>query len=380
MDSKEYCNTVTLQVESLFELAGVQAERCFNEQAMLSMMQRNDYAKIKRIVLTGCGDSFSASGVTAPVIKKLGGLQFCQSPDPMEFSKFYTKEDLLAGCTGEEVLVVATSASGSAARIVDILETANAMGAKSMLVSNNPASKGAAAAQHLFYLQTPALCNTPGLRSYFASMVAQLALGAFIGVCKGLLTNEEYADIKAGLVEYVMAYQPHIQRIDGEMLALAQQWKSFEKIEVVGDGAGLFSAQFVEEKFIECAGVQTSHTDSEDWCHINFFLRRPENIGTVFQVGGRAPSFDRVQESIRSAAAIGRPVLVVSDAAKEDFDSRVCLCQIPPAPEKYSWLLPVMDFIPGALLAGYCAAAAGKLFFAGRYDFRRQQFLQAPGV
>ena len=126
---------------------------------------------------------------------------------------------------------------------------------------------------------------------------------------------------------------------------------------------------------MECASVHCSHVDSEDWCHINFFLRDPQSVGTVFMVNGAAPDLDRVRESVRSALEIGRPVLVVTDAPADSFDSRAAVCRMPSPPSGYEWMLPLMDFAPGSLLSAYCAAVAGKLFFGGRYDYRTRAFL-----
>ena len=79
MDKKNYSNTIGLQVESLFELAPVQAEKCFDESKLLSLLSKEEYAGLKRIIVTGCGDSYSAAGVMAPSVSKLAGVS-CASP------------------------------------------------------------------------------------------------------------------------------------------------------------------------------------------------------------------------------------------------------------------------------------------------------------
>lgn len=370
MGKQDFYNTVGLQIESLFDLVTHQTETCFDSSKFDRMFDREVFGQLKRIVLTGCGDSYSAAGAMLPALKKLSGLELCEVPDPMEFTKFYQKEDIICGYSEAETLVVAVSASGGAARIVEILEKANGFGIHSMLISNNCGSKGAAAAEVMFDVETPELCNTPGLRSYFASMIAVIALGAHIGVCKGTLTAECFDEIQLQICSYVAAYQSVYEQIDDQMYELGRSWKDFWKFEIVGDDAEGFSAQFVEEKMIECAANFCSHVDSEDWCHINYFLRDPETIGTVFIVNSGAPNFDRMQSSIRSAVGIGRPVLVVSDAGREHFLEEAAVCRIPPSPRNYEWLSPLMDFIPGSILSAYCAALAGRMFFAGRYDFR----------
>lgn len=365
MDKQNYYNTIGLQVESLFELAPIQVEKCFDEKKLSALLPLPEAAALKRLIVAGCGDSYSAAGAMAPVIRKLACVS-CASPDPMELCSFYTDEDIRDGCKPEEVLVVAISASGGSVRIVEMLERAKAAGVRSMLITNNPESKGAKAAELVYCVETPELCNTPGLRSYFASLTALAALASYIGGSKGVA---EPAVARQAILDYVSACQPRYQEIDGQMFELAQRWSGLEKFEIVGDESEFFSAQFVEEKFIECASVHASHADSEDWCHINFFLREPETVGTIFQVNAAAPDLDRIAESVRVSVAIGRPTLVVTDADC-DFAEGAAVCRLPKAPECAPWALLMMDHAPGSLLAAYCAALAGKLFFSNRYDFR----------
>ncbi|MDR2505076.1 MAG: SIS domain-containing protein, partial [Oscillospiraceae bacterium] len=330
--------------------------------------------KIKRVIITGCGDSYSAAGAMLPAFKAHSGLRLASAPDPMDFCRFYSEDEVRKGNLPDETLVVAVSQSGGSARIVEILEKANGLNVLSMLISNSPESKGAKAAKLMYNVETPSGCNTPGLRSYFASMIAINALGAYIGLSRGHITLERFFAIKDAIVNYTQSFmeQERYERVDDLMFDVSKTWKDFEKFEIIGDFDEGFSAQFVEEKFIECAGVHTTHADSEDWCHINYFLRDPKTIGTVFMVNSKAPDFDRVVYAVRSSTAIGRPTLVVTDANASEFPAEAIVCEIPSPDE--AWLMPIMDFAPGSILAAYVAAVADKFFFGGRYDYRTQKW------
>ena len=370
MNRKDYYNTIGLQIEDLRTLVDVQAEKCFDQSKLAALMDAAAYRRLKRVVITGCGDSYSAAGAMLPAFMLHSGLTKVSTPDPMDFCRFYTDCDMLRGCDKDEALVIAVSASGSAERIVEILTKGNRLNVPSMLISNNPESKGAMAAGHLYHVETPAGCNSPGLRSYFASMIAIVALGAYIGLVQGHITQARFAQIKDAIVAYAKAFMASYERIDAQMFDLAVAWKDYAKFEVIGDWDESFSAQFVEEKFIECAGVHCTHADSEDWCHINYHLRDPQHIGTVVMVNSQAADFDRMGYTIRSAAAIGRPLLVVTDAQADAFPAGATVCTIPAAPE--TWLMPIMDFAPGSMLGAYIAAVNDRMFFGGRYNFRTQ--------
>ena len=49
------------------------------------------------------------------------------------------------------------------------------------------------------------------------------------------------------------------------------------------------------------------------------------------------------------------------------------VCRIVKAPEQ--WMSPLVDFIPGSLLAAYQAAVREHNFFNGRYDFRTETWV-----
>ena len=367
---RNYYNTITLQTEDLRSLTAVQVERCYDEGKLASLMDAQTFRGLKRVVVTGCGDSYSAAGAMLGTFRVNSGLPRVDAPDPMDFCRFYSKEEVTCGYEDDQVLVIAVSASGGSARISEILEKANKMGVHSMLISNNPASNGAKVAKHMFYTETPDGCNTPGFRSYFANLVALSALSAYIGLVQNHIDKKRFSELRDSIEPHMTAFMDQFDRIDREMIVLAQTWKNYSKFEIIGDHDAAFSAQFVEEKFIECAGVHTVHADSEDWCHINFFMRDPETIGTVFMTAQDSASFDRVIYSITSAVQVGRPVLVVTDAEEGLIPRGAAVCRIPKAKE--SWLNALTDYIPGSLLASYVAECAGKLFFGGKYDYRTQ--------
>lgn len=372
-DKKNYYNTVILQVESLKNLVEVQLERCFTLSKLSGLMSKHGFENLKRVVITGCGDSYSAAGAMLPAFRLHSNIFDTVVPDPMEFCRFFTEEELLKGYAKDEVLVIAISASGSSERIVEIMQKGRKHGVKTMLITNNPESKGALAAESVFHVETPEGCNSPGLRSYFASMIALNAFSAYIGLIQGHITQTRFDEIQQQILQYTKTFLEDLEQIDNQMFSIALDWKDFSKFEVIGDENEGFSAQFVEEKIIECAGVHCTHADSEDWCHINYFLREPNKIGTIIMVNSQAPNYDRMQYTLQSAADVGRPVLIVTDRMEADsIPEGASFCRIAPAEP---WLMPMMDFIPGSLIGAYLAAVNDKLFFCGRYDYRNQKWI-----
>ena len=188
-------------------------------------------------------------------------------------------------------------------------------------------------------------------------------------------------------------------RLDTQIFDWAQRVKDLKKFEAIGDGADAFSAQFVEQKFIECAGVYCDHINSEEFAHISYFLRGPKEIGTVVIIHEKDPSFSRMRDTIGGCLKQNRPTLIVTDSCNETFEEiqredaghnlygmsfdmdkntpvhpvgMPEICRVAASP--YLWMAPIMDFVPGALLAGYVAALNETKFFAGKYNFRTMEW------
>lgn len=402
MNKKDYTNSVSQQVRDLKNLALFQTERCFDLDVLRASLGVETAKNIRRVIITGCGDSYSAAGAMLPGFKLLSGIKKCESPDIMDFCCFYSACKAARGFDMDKVLVVAISFSGSADRVAEALTRAKELGAESILITRTPDSKGGRAAKHILDVATPDGCNTPGLRSYYASLVGLSALAAYIGLCNGTITRERFFEVKEKIAAYTLRFMEEIERIDDQMFREALRMRELKKFEVIADWNEGFSGQFVEQKLIECGGVYCGHTNSEEFAHISFFLRRPEEVGTVVIIHSTDPSLSRMRDTVNGALAQGRPVLIVTDAPPETFspwrtsgagkpgDGRrptaietvrpfeitqsPTVCRIPTAPEQ--WMFPLVDFIPGSLLAGYQAAVNERAFFAGRYDFRTQTWSQ----
>lgn len=395
MNKKDYYNSVTDQVKALEELAVIQTDICFDLERWSKVMDAGTAKKIKRVIITGCGDSYSASGAMVPGVKKLSGLRKVNSPDIMDFCRYYSPLKIAKGYQMDEVLILSISASGGSDRVVEALEKGNALGCETLLITCNPDSKCGHAAKHIFNVETPAGCNTPGLRSYYASMVGITAVGAYLGLCNGTITEDAFHNVKSSIASYTKAFMAEFDRIDDLMFSEALRMKDLRKFEVIADANEGYSAQFIEEKFIECGGVYCDHTNSEEFVHISYMYRCPDELGTIVLINEADKSMSRMKYSINGCLAQHRPTLIVTDVAPEDFDLHIertqtdspyfqqimgfdalavkgtpTICQIPKAPEQ--WMSPFVDFIPGALLAGYHAAVNEIWYFGGRYDFRAQ--------
>ncbi len=362
MTQLEFDNPIRRQVFDLPKLVEPQVKSCFGPdlQALMTMAEIFD---ARKIIVTGCGDSYAAAIAMAPVVAKYCDCFGVQAMRAIEFTRFRTKAQIGIG-EPNSPLVIAISAGGGTARICEVLEKAGQIGAFPILLTNHPESKAAQCAKRVFALHTPDFPDKgPGLRSYFASLLGLIAFASRMGHVRGTLPPTGPEEFQAAILAYTADYAKVLDQIDGQMFALARKWKDFTKFDFIGDGPEYGSAFFGAAKFVECAGSAISVDDSEDWCHINYFLKNPAAIGTVFMADKNSPSYSRIRETVGSAVAIGRPVLVVTNGSREDFAPGAEVCVVPEAPAGYEWMLPMLDYIPASLLAGYVAALRGEPFF-----------------
>lgn len=363
MNKMDCNNPVRRQVFQIPEMAGEPLQACFGP-GIRELLETEEVIHARKVILTGAGDSYAAAAAMAPVLAKYSGCLQVQVMRLIEFTRFLPKEEM--GIHGpEDCLVVVISAGGGTSRVVEALEKANRAGAFSLLITGKAESPAAKAAKKVYVVKTPPLptADTPGLCSYFAS---QMGLSA-LALCAGRTYKDSFpkgVEWEQRIRAYIKSYEGAVlERVDDQMFHLAQRWKEFERFEFVGDDAEYGSAFFGGAKFVECNGAAVSVDDTEDWCHVNYFLRNPETIGMVVMADKYSPSFGRILETVHSALYIGRPVLIVTNSEADVFEKGAEVCTLPEAPAGFEWLMPLMDYIPAAILAGYITVLSGEPFF-----------------
>ena len=137
MDKQNYFNSVTQQVLELKDLAAVQVEKCFDLQKLKEMLPPETAGKIQRVIVTGCGDSYSAAGAMRPALRELSGIYDCNAPDAVDFCRYYTENRILKRHRPEEVLVISISFSGNSVRAAEALERAKNLGLYSLAITGN---------------------------------------------------------------------------------------------------------------------------------------------------------------------------------------------------------------------------------------------------
>lgn len=308
----------------------------------------------REVIITGCGDSWMAGIAMKPVFEQVAGVKVTPMRN-IEFTRYYPAEKLSSNPNSP--LVIGVSISGTVSRAIEAIQRAAHYGANTLAITNNTESPLAMSANRVLALDMPYIQGSPGILSYIASTMALLQIAIRIGRVRGNFNPAEEDAYRKAVLDHCLSYADVMEQVDDQMWRLAQTWKDFKAYDFVGDYADWATAFFGSAKIVECFGGLTTCDDSEDWCHINYFLRDPEQIGTLVIANSESGSFNRIQETVKAMKRIGRPVLVVTDADKSEFVDGVEVCTLPKA--KYSWIKPLMQHLPMDIMAGYMMAFKG---------------------
>lgn len=363
MEEKIYDNPLRRQCLSIPELYADQAQGVC--QGFQNSGLEDCLKDVTRVILTGCGDSYFASLAAVPAFQKYAGRfgSAFEARTCLDTARFlqYPQRD------NENILVVGVSASGRPARVCEALLRAKKYGCKTLALTNYGDSPAAQAAQFHLVVHTPDFpFASPGLRNYYASLFGLFVLAAQLGIARGTQDEGCLRDLLDAIKSLNQSYEKALPELDKKMLAVAKSWNRMCAVETVGDGGAYSTAAFIAAKFVEASGIAATTTDSEDWCHVNFFLRQADKVGLILSVDRNAPDAGRIRETLSQAAAVGRKVLLLSNGLKtDDLGAAVTHIELPSAPEGYRFVEPMYDFLPGALLASYDSVLRGETYFRG---------------
>ena len=178
MSKEKYDNNIRQQCMSLGELSSAQVKGAL--KGIKQSIPIDELKKVRRIYLTGCGDSYMAAQISLEAFKKYAS-KF--GHDFFALRSIEVARDFdIDPSSAEASLLIAISASGGPARVQEALQRANDLGIATMLVTNSPESASAKVAQHTLEVFTPPFeTSGPGLRNFYASLTALFLFAAHFG-------------------------------------------------------------------------------------------------------------------------------------------------------------------------------------------------------
>ncbi|MBR5340394.1 MAG: SIS domain-containing protein [Erysipelotrichaceae bacterium] len=352
MDRKNYDNSLLRQSLRLEEYVNIVYRNVLPQVNKIPVKEIWDAQKI---FITGCGDSWLAGIAAKPAFESITKKE-TYAIRAIEFSRILNNKNL--GYSPNTPLVILISFSGTASRVIEGAKRAVEHGANTIAITANPDSPLAKTCHHCIDVGLPKDGEyQPGLITYNASMLTLFMIALRIGRVRNSITPLEYESMHKELLDYTSRCQKEVEGYAERAFEIAQKWKDLKAEDFIGDYADFATAYFGSAKVIECFGGYTTYDDSEDWCHINYFLLEPEKIGRVVTVNKTTPSFGRVLETIDAVKILKSPCMIVTDANKSEFPEDMEVFTVPSA--KYFWMHPFMQHIPFDLVAGYIGELKG---------------------
>ena len=275
---------------------------------------------IKRIILTGCGDSLCAA-LTSEYAFNTKNLSTMALP-PMEFSGYkYKFYDLL----DDETLLVPISVSGRTPRVVESIHAAKSKNCSVLAITNNPDSQVAEMSDEFIYAKSSQIDSLKS-SSYEGEVSSK-----YVGYEHDIPQTKSYTAVQMALLLLAESFEKNpdyseleiipdiIEKIIGNPLIkeLGTCHSSASRHIYSASGPNYGNALFGEFKMYEFSLVGFSK-EIEEYCHTAYFITE-ENTPVVF-IAPQDISYQRTSEIAPVLKKIIGAVPIILSEVQPDFD------------------------------------------------------------
>lgn len=316
---------------------------------------------LKRIFITGCGDSHHATINTELAFETLTGLPV-EVATAMQFARY--SAGFIPKTGPGTNLVIGISVSGEVSRTYEALLMSKEAGATTLALTATPGSRVSQAGELLFQIPDnpfpgPEDTIVPGVRSFVINQVALLLMAIRIGEVLEHITSQEAAEYRKELLGTVELIENTIVDNESAIKELAYEWKDANEFVMLGAGPNFGIALFTAAKILEASGDPAIGQDTEEWAHLQYFAKQADTPTIFITAGDRDAS--RMAEVITAAKELGRRVAIICPkTAKDLIDSAKTAWTFGEVREMFS---PLVTQIPGELFAAYRSEAINEPFF-----------------
>lgn len=316
---------------------------------------------LKRIYITGCGDSHHAGLTTQLAFEKLTGLPTIVNT-ALDFARY--KAGFMPKTGPNTNLMIGISVSGSVARTYEAIIMGKTSGATTLSLTAAAESRVGGCGDILFHVPNPPFSipegeASPGVRSFFINQVALLLMAIRIGEVRGRITTPEANGYRKELQGLGSVIEETIQKNADIIQKFAQETRSADKFVFVGGGPNYGCALFSAAKVLEASGDSALGQDTEEWAHLQYFAKTKRT--PTFFITAADRDLSRMDEVVTAAQQIGRQVILIApETAKTLIDKSHFAFTFLPVSEMYSALVTQ---VPTELFAAYRAGILEEPFF-----------------
>jgi glucosamine--fructose-6-phosphate aminotransferase (isomerizing) len=246
------------------------------DQQVRRLCTLHEYSSIKRVFITGNGDSYHASMAAEMAFENIANIP-CE---PMSAQRFLDYgAEWMPVLAPQDTLVIGISASGKTKRVVQSLERAKQYGALTIALTGTPDSPVTRVSDRTLCVQVSDLGRSPGIRTYSASLLGLFLIAIQLGEAQGRLSQDEADLLRKELVNLAAVVDATIRACDKPAQKAAQMCSDAGTMIFLGSGPSCGTAIFSAAKVVEAASVFSVGQDLEEWWHVEKFAL-PANIPT----------------------------------------------------------------------------------------------------
>lgn len=277
------------------------------EQQVRAVLTPSEWKAVKKVYLTGDGDSYHASCASEMAFQVIADVA-CEPLSAQRFLDYGAA--WMRPAAPPQTLVIATSASGGTERVVQAIERAKEYGALTVALTGTPNSAVTQAADRSVVVELPHKERSPGIRTYQASLVGMLFVAMQLGERQGRYAQEETDRLRQELIALADVVDATTNAIQVGCREVAELIAASPIVVMLGSGPSYGTALYGAAKLVEAAGVFTMGQDLEEWWHVERFAY-PVDM-PVFVIAPPGRSHWRAQSVAATARGSGRRVIAVT--------------------------------------------------------------------
>lgn len=352
-----HSNPMIAQVESLPALIRSEFENL--DARARTFLNPEEWLSVKRIITTGCGDSHMAAVATQWAFERIGGVP-TEAATAMRAARYAIPA--AKNAIWRNPLVLAISVSGSVSRTQEAASIAREQGALSVALTGNPDSPLGRMAERVLDCRIPDFVFAPGVRSFHISLLALWLAAIRLGEMRQQISGQTAQDLRKQLLGTADAVERTIEASDQPARQLAEHLADGSHFTFVGDGPNYATALFSAAKILEAIGRDAWGQDTEEWSHLQYFSHRHPAAPT-FVIDSGGPGASRVKEILSPMTRIGRDIHLIAPSNSPLAAEGASL--LPVAGNVAPLFAPMVNVVPGELLAAHLADVTGEEFFGG---------------
>ena len=277
------------------------------EQQVRAALTPSEWQAVKKVYLTGDGDSYHASCAAEMAFEAIADVD-CEPLSAQRFLDYGAA--WMRPAAPPQTVVIATSASGGTERVVQAIERAKENGALTVALTGTPNSPVTQAAERSVVVELPHKERSPGIRTYQASLAGMLLAAIQLGELQDRYTREEAERLRRELVDLAAVVDATTNAIQAGCREVADMIAASPVVVMLGSGPSYGTALYGAAKLIEAAGVFAMGQDLEEWWHVERFAY-PVDM-PVFVIAPPGRSHWRAESVAATARGLGRRVIVVA--------------------------------------------------------------------